>query len=177
MGKVKNQVLDLGEEVFKTPEFQEAYQKIHHKKSTIARHSIRVASASVAIAMALRLAGVKLDRKLLVTAALSHDLGMLKREEYSSKKEQYRNHPHDGAKVVEKRLGIHNEKLNNAIEAHMYPMNRKSVKPESKEAAVLAIADKVGSLGDILGKKQPPAKKQKEMKKREKAAGKRQKTV
>ena len=80
MSKIKDQVFDLGEDVLNTPEFREAFEKTHHHKSNIAQHSIRVACVSLAIAIALKKIGADMDRKMLVQAALSHDMGMLKRE-------------------------------------------------------------------------------------------------
>lgn len=145
---IRSRVNTLGSDVISTPEFRETYNRRHHLTTSVARHSIRVAGVCVVLSAGAGVLGIKVDRKLLIVAALCHDLGMLNRDTYRTARETYRQHPVDAVPIIEESLGIHDEKLNNAVEAHMYPLN--GTRPRSKEAVMLIIADKIGSVMDLF---------------------------
>ncbi len=154
--RVHQEVLRLGKDIIRTPEFQKTRCQRHHLKTTLAHHSLHVAEASIFLANLTQKFGADVDKSLLVTAALCHDLGMLGRDSYENTRAQYRQHPKDAVKIVENRLDIHNGKLNNAIESHMFPLN--GTAPRSREARILVLADKIGSVMDLLGKRNKPEK-------------------
>lgn len=148
--KMQRDLLRYGEKILKSKEMRQAFRQKHHTLSTVGEHTMRVAMTSLAICYALKKLHIHTDLRAVVTGALSHDLGILGRnEKYSSSGECSRQHPADSAEVAEKLLGELPKKTEDIITRHMWPVG-KSKPPNSLEAAIVSTADKIAAVEDFV---------------------------
>jgi len=148
--KVREDLRRYGEKILNSAEMRQAFRQKHHTLSTVGEHTMRVAAISLAICYALKKLHIRTDIKAVVTGALSHDLGILGRnEKYCSSGECSRQHPQDSAKVAEKLLGKLPKKTEDIITRHMWPVG-KSKPPNSLEAAIVSTADKIAAVEDFV---------------------------
>ena len=135
--------------VYETEYFEQALMQTHHRKTTVALHTLGVAAVSLRLYYVLARLGMDLDKKCLVRAALCHDLGILGRDEkFDSTLECYTRHPlcsADTAKVVFPDL---DGKTENCILCHMFPLTGKA--PQYTEGAVLILADKYCAIAENI---------------------------
>ena len=148
--RIRKDLETYGDKILNSEEMRQAFRQKHHTLSTVGEHTLRVAMTSLAICYALKKLHVKTDIGAVVTGALSHDLGILGRnEKYSSSGECSRQHPRDSAQVAEKLLGKLPKKTEDIITRHMWPVG-KSKPPNSLEAAIVSTADKIAAVEDFV---------------------------
>lgn len=140
-----------GGDILGSNEFARAFSQAHHKRNTVASHSIEVAVVSLVLARALSKLNIKTDTDDIVKGSLAHDLGMLGRvHKYSCNKECYKGHPEESVLITE---GILSErdfspKARDIIRHHMWPVT--NVRPTSIEGTIVSIADKYASVKDFF---------------------------
>ena len=137
-------IYTYGTPILQSDLFALAGQQTHHKCTTVALHSMRVAVVSIVLAGLF--SGI--DMNCLVTAALVHDLGILNRwQVFSGKHDCCYRHPIRTRELLEHRYPDTDEKTMQAVESHMWPLAY--TMPHSKEAAILCVADKLAAVYDI----------------------------
>ena len=139
-----------GDRILDSEEMRQAFRQKHHTLSTVGEHAMRVAMTSLAICGALKKLHIRTDTQAVVTGSLSHDLGILGRnEKYSSSRECSRQHPGDSMEVAEKLVGKLPEKTADIIPRHMWPVGN-SKPPNSLEAVIVSAADKIAAVEDFV---------------------------
>ncbi len=139
-----------GEEILRSEEMKQAFEQIHHRRSTVGEHTMRVAVSSLMICYVLKKLHIKVNVPAVVVGALCHDLGILGREEkYSTKKECRREHPRESVEVARELVEEMPEKTEDIIERHMWPLG-KTKAPNSIEGAVVSVADKYNAVKDVI---------------------------
>ena len=148
--KMRKDLMLYGDKILNSDEMRQAFRQKHHTLSTVGEHTMRVAMTSLAICYALKKLHVRTDIQAVVTGSLSHDLGILGRnEKYASARECSRQHPGDSAKAAEMLLGELPKKTADIITRHMWPVG-KSKPPNSLEAAIVSAADKIAAVEDFV---------------------------
>ncbi len=136
-----------GSDILKSEAFRKAGKEQHHVYGTVSQHTLSVCATSIRIARLCNKAGIQVNEKDLVEAALCHDLGMIGREEkYKDSKEAWKQHPKDSLEVARELVPDLSPNAESMILSHMWPVGGPT--PTSKEAFILGIADKVGSMDD-----------------------------
>lgn len=144
----KNELIFLyGKDVLESEYFSDARHQVHHLLSDVASHSVNTAIMCIVLYRILTVFHIRLNLPMLIITALAHDLGMIGREHrYSSNREAYREHPGYSAQILrEIRPDIDKDSCE-AVASHMYPAN--AVKPATKEAWILCLADKCAACTD-----------------------------
>ena len=148
--RMQRDLRKYGDKILNSEEMRRAFRQKHHTLSTVGEHTMRVAMTSLAICYVLKKLHIPTDIKAVVTGSLSHDLGILGRnEKYSTSRECSRQHPEDSAEVAEKLLGELSKKTTDIITRHMWPVG-KSKPPNSLEAAIVSTADKIAAVEDFV---------------------------
>ncbi|MBR1628714.1 MAG: HD domain-containing protein [Lachnospiraceae bacterium] len=149
--EIKRKIKDYGSDILGSTWYKKAFSQTHHGKTSVGRHSIRVAEETLKVCALLSRLGISVDEKIAVRAALLHDLGILGRDQkFSSQYEMSRRHPLESL-VVAKEFEPHiDERIEQAITRHMFPVFSKP--PTKAEAIAVCIADKVASVRDIVQK-------------------------
>lgn len=130
---MRRDLMRYGEKILDSDEMRWAFRQKHHTLSTVGEHTMRVAMTSLAICYALKKLHVRTDTQAVVTGALSHDLGILGRnEKFSTARECSRQHPVDSVEVAQRLLGELPQKTSDIITRHMWPVG-KSKPPNSLE--------------------------------------------
>ncbi len=144
-------LLKYGSDIMKTPEFKAAGNQTHHACTTVAEHSISVALVSIALCGVIcKLVKANINMDNVVTAALCHDLGILGRsDKYKNNFECLRKHPTDSVNVYRKMFGEGNERVEDAIKRHMWPLL--PTLPHHREGYILTLSDKISSCMERLG--------------------------
>lgn len=137
-------LLKYGREIIRSVRFKEASDVTHHHVTNVARHSYRVAAASDDIANFLINKGIKVDREMLLRAALLHDIAMT----VPSVKSKvgiikYCIHPFAGSRLAKCEYELDKKTLR-AIRFHMWPLT--IIPPTSREGWILLAADKYCSI-------------------------------
>lgn len=141
-------ILSYGRPVLKSRTFETLMTQKHHGCSTAGIHSIRVAYFCLFLASVLGAAGIHADRRILVRAALCHDLGMMERyAQYRSSRQCCFQHPVNSVKEAEKILCDISYKEEDAIRSHMFPLA--VYRPHSLEGWILTVADKMAAMTDF----------------------------
>ena len=139
-----------GSEILNSKEMWNAFRQVHHNRSTVGDHTMRVVKASLAICYTLDRFQIKTDIPAVVAGSLCHDLGILGRDEkYSSMVECSRRHPLDSAVVARKLVKNLPDKTSDIIERHMWPLG-KSKFPNSLEGVIVSAADKYAAIKDFI---------------------------
>ncbi len=89
---------------------------------------------------------LNLDYRSATRAALVHDFFFT--DEFKNKKQQLLKHPKQALKNANQIMSL-NEKEQNIIEAHMYPIGKKL--PKYKESIVVDIVDDIVSIKEKIG--------------------------
>ena len=114
-------ILEFGTDILRSERFQTAKQVKHHKKHTVADHSIRVAECALRMGDALKKKGIKVEDSDLVRGALLHDIGMTEEKVHESVSfVKCFTHPRMGARIAEREYGA-NKVQRNSIRRHMWP--------------------------------------------------------
>ncbi|HAG68427.1 MAG TPA: hypothetical protein DCL38_00470 [Lachnospiraceae bacterium] len=142
-------VREYGADVLKSEAFRAGCGQRHHIVTTVTVHSRKVAMYTVLICRKLKELGIETDERSIVRAALCHDLGMVgRREKFRNNSECSKKHPIDSVKLAREIYPDMNERMENAIRWHMWPMVPHM--PATSEEIILIMADKLASLGDMF---------------------------
>ena len=142
-------VKKYGNDILKSDIFKAARNQTHHCRTTVASHSVKTAISGLKICAILRRMGIKVNTRIVVRTALLHDLGMIGRNElYRNNCECCLRHPENSAYIARQICREIDDKSIAAIESHMWPSTTRI--PNTKEAFVLCMADKVASVKDWM---------------------------
>jgi HD superfamily phosphodiesterase len=145
-------IRDYGSDVLKSDCFLSSKDQKQHFRSSLERHTERVAVNTLKICRIFKKLGIKADEKMAVRAALCHDLGLEGRKKrYSSSYESLRRHPAESVKIAKKIYPEMNEKMEQAILRHMWPLTLRM--PKSSEGLAVLLADKMASVSDIISRR------------------------
>lgn len=148
-------LLKHGKKVLYSEEFVRAFHQKHHYRTSVAEHTLQVAAISVRLCRFLKRHGIAVDERAAVRGALMHDLGMVgRREKYKNDVECSQRHPIESAKVARRLYPDLDQKTVDIIERHMWPVKPYPL-PTSVESIVVSLADKWGSITDLLPFAQP----------------------
>ena len=118
-----------------------------HRGSNCYYHSFKVAKK--AIRHAIRHKKEKVDLMTILLGAILHDYYLYNwRQNKELLKKHGKNHPYIAAQNAKDDFGI-TEMVQKVIKSHMWPINIKEY-PNSKEARIVTIADKMVSTGEAL---------------------------
>ena len=131
------------QELLKNPSIHEMKKYIQHSDISTFRHCLRVAKKSLLLARSLKL---DVDREALIRGAMLHDYFLYDWHTQGDHLHGY-HHPHIASKNASRDFNL-NEKEKNIIESHMWPLTLFHL-PKSKEAALVCIADKLCSAGEV----------------------------
>ena len=144
---VQNAIRHYGAPILKSEPFHRAASETHHLHGTVSGHTLAVCKASVVMARILKTAGIRVNEKDLVEASLCHDLGMIGRDEkFDNRTAAWKSHPEESVKIARELVPDLSSNAESMIRSHMWPVAGPA--PRSREAVILNIADKVGSLDD-----------------------------
>ena len=147
--RIKDDLMLYGNDVLKSEEMKQAFQQTHHQWSTVGEHTFRVAFSSVMICYALRKLNIKVSIPAVVVGALCHDLGILGRTgKFRNNRECCRQHPLDSVEAAKRICPDLDEKTEQIISRHMFPLTPKP--PMNREGVIVTIADKYCSVKDRL---------------------------
>ena len=141
-----------GDTILKRPEFEQAMRQTHHKRTTVGKHTLHVAAAAIGICIVLDKIHIKVKEEDVVKGALLHDLGILGRGgKYKDNHECLRKHAEDSVKTAKEILPELNKNTEEIIRNHMWPFSGRH--PKTKEAVIVAAADKIASVRDWISGK------------------------
>lgn len=147
--RVQADLARYGGRILKSDEMEHAFRQTHHTVSTVGEHTIRVAKTSLKICYALHKIRIPTDIAAVVTGALSHDLGILGRDEkFETMRQCSVQHPVDSVEVARNIVGELPDKTNDIIARHMWPVGG-TKPPNSLEGAVVSMADKIATVVDF----------------------------
>lgn len=140
---------EIVKEILENEEFQKRKKYEHHGKITVYDHSLSVSMKAYKYAKKRK----KYDAKSVAIGGLLHDFYYKPWQNNNEKKKFLKKHGFvhakealDNSKIVFPNLM--NEKIENIIERHMFPLNK--IPPKYKEAWLITITDKIVSLEVIL---------------------------
>ena len=148
--KVKDVLLEHGRQVLRSEEFGNAFKQTHHTCTTVADHSLGVAVVAIAISLFLLKLHIKVNLTVIVIASLCHDLGILGRyEKFRNNAECCKGHPIDSVQVYKSVVEDGDERTEDAIRHHMWPLT--PIPPRYIEGFILTVADKISALMEVMG--------------------------
>lgn len=148
--KDKLEYYDIVKEILKNDEFQKRKKFKHHGNISVYDHCLEVSKISYYLAKKMNL-----DYKSTAIGALLHDFYFKPWQENIEKKSFFKKHGFVHAyeaKINAKKYfpNLINQKIENIIERHMFPLNK--IPPKYKEAWIVTLVDKYVSMEVI---KQP----------------------
>ncbi len=147
---VEKNLMAYGVEILASDEFGEACLQTHHKRTSVADHTLNVAGASLRICYVLNKLHISTSTEDIVVGSLCHDLGILGRDEkYDTKRMCYTQHPSDSVDVARRLVPDLNEKSARIISTHMWPVTITKL-PKSREEVIVSIADKYAAIKDLV---------------------------
>lgn len=148
--KICRDIRRHGQDILCSDLFHQAEHETHHLRSSVSDHSLNVCITGVRICHFLQHFGIRMNEKDLIQASLCHDLGMIGREDkYETRRTAWRSHAEESAKLAKTVVPEMNDAVKSMISTHMWPASGR--RPETKEGAVLTIADKYASIMDWAG--------------------------
>lgn len=120
-------------------------QLTHHRRICCYRHSLNVATVSLALAKALLR---RFDRRALVRGALLHDYYLYTRGPGSGIRRHGITHAGIAAQNASADF-ILSSIEEDIIRRHMFPLNLRP--PRYRESVVVSLADKICAVGEFLG--------------------------
>ncbi|MFV0249820.1 MAG: HD domain-containing protein [Bacilli bacterium] len=135
-------------EVLENYEFQKRKKYKHHGDISVYHHSLKVSKLGFKIAKILNL-----NHKNIAIAGLLHDFYNNPWQENKEKKKILEKHgfTHASEALENSKLyfpHLMNNKIENSIERHMFPLNK--IPPKCSEAWVITLADKIISIEDLF---------------------------
>lgn len=136
-------IYTLGAQVYASELFRKGWEQAHHKHTNVSLHSEHVAAICLWLAEKL---GMDVNEERLVLGALSHDLGIIGRQEkFKSALETYTQHPAESVTVARELLPEKfDDVMEDMIRHHMWPLTE--TMPETREGMLLLMADKICSV-------------------------------
>ena len=142
-------VFHYGKDIVETDIFKKALAQTHHNKTTVGSHSTSVAIIALRMCRKINCRLLHPDERMVVLAALTHDLGIVGRyEKYTGKFQTYVRHPKDSVKVAMDLLPDMNKKFYRTISRHMFPLT--VLPPTSLEGLIVSLADKWASVKECF---------------------------
>ncbi len=130
-----------GGRIIKSPEFKAGFDQPHHYISSVSDHTLNVTIQALKISHIFRIFGVHTDERVIVKAALLHDLGIIGRyEKYKNNSECGKKHPGDSVKIAKRMLKRLDDKTGDSIRYHMWPLGGRL--PKYIEGRIIVAADK-----------------------------------
>lgn len=140
-------IMEFGTDILRSERFQTAMHVTHHKKHTVADHSIRVAECALKMGGALKKKGIEVEDSDLVRGALLHDIGMTDRKVHESRSFiKCFTHPRMGERIAESEYGA-NKVQKNSIRRHMWPAC--IIPPLTAAGWIILVADKYCSMKEL----------------------------
>ena len=140
--KIAKKIRKYGGDILCSPIFREGFHQTHHEITTVSEHILNVTIMAMKIAEKDHLRGIETDDRVLVIAALCHDLGIIGRyEKYKSNHETGQRHGPDSLDPARELVPELDPKTEDAIAHHMWPVTKK--KPSSREGMLVLSADKL----------------------------------
>lgn len=144
----KEEYYEIVHEILKSEEFQKRKKYKHHGDITVYDHCLAVSKVSYALAKKL-----KKDYRSAAIGGLLHDFYDKPWQEDISKKPFFQKHGFIHAKQAMLNANkyfpnLMNEKINNIIIRHMFPLNK--IPPKYIESWIVTLADKYVSLEVFL---------------------------
>lgn len=147
--RIRRQLLRYGKEILYSPVFGACFYQRHHYRTSVGEHSLQVAAVSLRICDYLEKRGISVNRDVIVKAALMHDLGMVGRyQRYRNNYECGKRHPEESVKEAKKIYPDLDPLTEEVILGHMWPLSVHP--PRSREGVIICIADKWGSMTDLM---------------------------
>lgn len=151
--KDKNEIRDVIGKYLYSDEIREMKTFIQHGEITTYKHVINVVKLCYILDKKFRL---KADKNVLLTAALLHDFYGYDWHDCRLSELHGFKHPITAAGRASEIFDV-DESIQDAIKTHMWPFTLMHV-PQSKEAWILCVADKLASMSETLwmrGEKKP----------------------
>lgn len=146
---MNSEFIDIISPIINHPEFLKRKKFHHHGNVTVYDHSMKVAALSYRISKKFK----NVDSRSVAIGAILHDFYYRDWQSYKEKRPFFKKHgfvhAHEALLNSREYFEIYmNEKVENIIERHMFPLNIRP--PKYKEAWIVSIADKIVSLETIL---------------------------
>ena len=147
--RAAGEILHYGRKILTDRDFRRAMGQSHHKVTSVGRHSLSVSMTSLKMCYALEKLHIHTNRQAVVVGALCHDLGILGRTgKFRNNRECCRQHPLDSVEAAKRICPDLDEKTEQIISRHMFPLTPKP--PMNREGVIVTIADKYCSVKDRL---------------------------
>lgn len=138
-----------GAEIIHSEIFEKAFHQKHHTNTTVGEHTLNVTASALRMCYALEKTGLHLDIRAVTVGALCHDLGIIGRyEKFANNRVCCRLHPVDSVKITKKLKPDLDQKTEEIIRCHMWPLN--GWMPTSAEGYIISLADKYSSIRELL---------------------------
>ncbi len=131
----------ITKDILNNKKFQSLKNEVHHHNSNRYNHCLEVSKKTYKVCKKLNL-----DYMSATRAALVHDFFF--EDEFKNKKQQLLKHPKQALKNANQIISL-NEKEQNIIESHMYPVGKKC--PRYKESIVVDVVDDIVSIKEKIG--------------------------
>lgn len=142
-------IVKYGRNILCSDVFEGAFLQKHHFNSTVGDHTLGVTAEAVKICLKRGLTDDDTLR-VVVTASLCHDLGILGRgDKFRNNAQCLIQHPIDSIERYKEITQEEDEKVIDSIACHMFPL--KLQMPGYKEGWILTLADKKGSFREKIG--------------------------
>ena len=150
--ELRSEFNELIKEIALSDEAREMKNYIQHTDVNTYKHCMNVALVSFYIAKRYK---VNVDLKTLVIGGFLHDYFLYDWHLHGDKLHGY-HHPHIAAQNAQRDFDV-DEKVMKVIKSHMWPLTITFV-PNSKEAAIVCLADKIVSTKDSLSRRRSKLK-------------------
>lgn len=131
----------ITKDILDNEKFKSLKEEVHHHNSNRYNHCLKVSQKTYKICKKLNL-----DYRSATRAALVHDFFFT--DDFNNKKEQLLKHPVKAVENANQIMSL-NEKEQNIIESHMYPIGKKI--PKYKESIIVDIVDDCVSIKEKFG--------------------------
>lgn len=138
-----------GREIIESEKYRRLLDFEQHHNSTTFKHSISVALKALSFAHDHH---IKVDVEALVKMCLLHDYFLYDWHIKPHPEHHATMHPIKASKNAKRDFGI-DEFVSKGIESHMWPLPLRRI-PQSREAWILAYADKCVTINEVFGRPQ-----------------------
>ena len=142
---ILEEVMNRGKNIIDSDLFRRCNNVVHHENTTAAMHMLHVACMSLLICNFLEHFNIHIDRTMMVTVSLLHDIGMVNRHRMSH---PVTSHYHESVRISNKMFHV-SKREEIAIARHMFPVS--PIPPTFREGIVLTISDKICSIKEATG--------------------------
>ncbi|MCR4616286.1 MAG: HD domain-containing protein [Clostridiales bacterium] len=146
-----NEFKSIFSELLKYPSFRQMEEYTQHGDTNTLEHCVAVSYLSLLMADSLK---IKCDRKSLIRGSLLHDYYLYDwHEKDDSHKWHGFFHPGKALKNAIRDFSV-NEKEQNIIQRHMFPLTH--IPPKCREGAIVCISDKICATYEIFSRSSSP---------------------